>query len=280
MNWDDLRIILAIRDSGTYAGASTRLRLDETTVARRLARVQRALGVTLFDPVEGVRKPTPQCEAILAKLLDIERQINEVGKLSSEQPKAVGRFRIASTNSIAEEILAPRTAEFLAGNPGITLQFLTGNENVKLSRWQADLAVRLRKPERGEFTISKLADIRLYLLNTARASRDGGEALVCAYPDDLELTPESLALAERGLQTQARCFTDNIRVVRALVQSGACTGILPEYMCGDLLDDPDAATLLRERREAWLLVQPHLKGNAAARLVIDWVRGCFKTLNR
>ena len=44
MNWDDLRIIAAVRDEGTYAGASARLRIDETTVGRRLARIQRDLG--------------------------------------------------------------------------------------------------------------------------------------------------------------------------------------------------------------------------------------------
>src|SRR3954454_12749182 len=58
MNWDDLRIIAAVRDQGSYAGASARLRLDETTVARRVARIQGSLGVTLFDAVDGARKPT------------------------------------------------------------------------------------------------------------------------------------------------------------------------------------------------------------------------------
>lgn len=45
MNWDDLRIVAAVRDEGTYAGASARLRIDETTVGRRLARIQRTLGL-------------------------------------------------------------------------------------------------------------------------------------------------------------------------------------------------------------------------------------------
>ena len=53
MNWDDLRIIAAVRDEGTYAGASARLRVDETTVGRRLARIQRDLGVPLFDAIDG-----------------------------------------------------------------------------------------------------------------------------------------------------------------------------------------------------------------------------------
>ena len=70
MNWDDLRIIAAVRDEGTYAGASARLKIDETTVGRRLSRIQRTLGLRLFEAVDGVRKPTRQCEMVLAHVQD------------------------------------------------------------------------------------------------------------------------------------------------------------------------------------------------------------------
>src|SRR5216683_1232935 len=68
MNWDDLRIIAAVRDEGTYAGASARLRIDETTVGRRLARIERALGLRLFEAVDGVHKPTRQCDTVLGHI--------------------------------------------------------------------------------------------------------------------------------------------------------------------------------------------------------------------
>ena len=48
MNWDDLRIIAAVRDEGSYAGASARLRIDETTVGGRVSRIERALGLRPF----------------------------------------------------------------------------------------------------------------------------------------------------------------------------------------------------------------------------------------
>ena len=200
---------------------------------------------------------------------------------ASIRPGATGRFRIASTNSIAEEILAPRAADFLTRNPGITLHFMTSNENVNLSRWQADFAIRLRKPERGEFMIAKLADVRLYLFLPTDTRDEDARNLVCAYPPELDPAPESRELAGRGLQSRARCVTGNIRVIRALVQSHACAGILPEYLCRDLLGEPRlTATLLSEHREAWLLIQQHLKRNPAARLVTDWVRACFEAISR
>jgi DNA-binding transcriptional LysR family regulator len=130
MNWDDLRIVLAVRDSGTYAGAAARLRIDETTVARRLARLQQDIGVALFNAVDGMREPTSHCTAILAHAQEIARHVERIGEVGRSTQGPAGRFRIATTSSIAEELLAPAAAELLAASPGLTLQFMTSSENV------------------------------------------------------------------------------------------------------------------------------------------------------
>jgi len=279
MNWDDLRIVAAVRDEGTYAGASARLRIDETTVGRRLARIERALGLRLFEAVDGVRKPTRQCETVLAHVQAMAGHVAEIGKVGESLPGLTGRFRIASTNAVAEELLAPRTGRLLVQNPGLALQFLTSSENVKFSRWAADLAIRLRKPDKGDFTISKLAEVRLYFIEPVAAP--DFEPVVCGYPEDLGSIPESQFLKARGLQQRARCVTDNVRVIRKLIQSHQALGILPEHSCAELLADRRLrATLLPRRRDVWLLVQNHLKRDPAARAVIDWVRDCFQEFSR
>jgi DNA-binding transcriptional LysR family regulator len=264
-----------VRDEGTYAGAGVRLRIDETTVGRRLARIERALGLRLFEAVDGVRKPTRQCEMVLAHVQAMAAHVADIAKVGASLPGLTGRFRIASTNAVAEEILSPRAAAFLAHNPGLALQFLTSSENVKFSRWGADLAIRLRKPERGDFTISKLGEVRLYFIEPAAAPEF--EPVVCGYPDDLGSIPETQFLRARALQPRA--VTDNVRVIRELIQSHQAAGILPEYSSGELLADRRLrATLLPRRRDVWLLVQNHLKRDPGARAVIDWVRDCFHEL--
>jgi len=275
MNWDDFRIVAAVRDAGTYAGAGVRLRINETTVGRRLARIERTLGIRLFEAIDGMRRPTRQCEIVLSHVQAMAGHVAEIGKVGENSPGLTGRFRIACTNTVAEELLSPRVAAFLAHNPGLALHFLTSSTNVKFSRWQADFAIRLRKPERGDFTISKLADVRLYFIEPADAPES--EPVVCGYPDDLGAIPETQFLTARGLQQRARCVSDNIRVIKRLVHAGQAVGVLPEYSCADLLTDRRLrATLLPRRRDVWLLVQNHLKRDPAARVVIDWVRDCFQ----
>jgi DNA-binding transcriptional LysR family regulator len=279
MNWDDLRIVAAVRDQGTFAGASARLRIDETTVGRRLARIERALGLRLFEAVDGLRKPTRQCETVLAHVQAMAGHVAEINKVGESLPGLTGRFRIASTNAVAEELLSPRAGHFLSENPGLSVQLLTSSENVKFSRWEADLAIRLRKPDKGDFTISKLAEVRLYLIEPATES--DVDPVICGYSEELGAIPESQYLKARGWQQRARCITDNVRVIRRLIQSHQAIGILPEYSCQELLGDRRLrATLLPGRRDVWLLVQNHLKRDPAARAMIDWVRDCFQELSK
>ncbi len=279
MNWDDLRIIAAVRDAGSFAGAGASLRLDETTVARRLARIERTLGFRLFEAVDGRRKATSPCEAVLTHVQAISGEVAAIGKIGVKGAGIAGRFRIASTSTVAEQFLSPRAGEFLARNEGLTLQFLTSSENVKFSRWEADFAIRLRKPDKGDFTISKLGEFSLYFVEPA--TKAIADPIVCGYPDALASIPEVQFLKGRGLKDGARCITDNVRVIHALLQSHRAVGILPDYLCGELLADRRLRlTELKRRRELWLLVQNHLKRDAAARLVIDWIRDCFADLSR
>ena len=276
MNWDDLRIIAAVRDEGTYAGASARLRIDETTVGRRLSRIERALGLRLFEAADGVRRPTRQCEAVLAHVEAMATHAAEIGRLRESLEGPVGRLRIASTNTTAEEVLSPRASDFLRAHPGLTLQFLTSSENVKFSRWEADLAIRLRKPDKGDFAISRLGDIKLYYFEPVATE---AEPMLCVYPDELGAIPEMQFLRTRKART--RCVTDNVRVIRSLIRAHQAAGVLPEYLCAGLLSDRRLrATLLPKRRDAWLLVQNHLKRDAATRVTIDWVRACFQEMSR
>ena len=279
MNWDDLRIIAAVREAGSFAGAGTSLRVDETTVARRLSRIERALGLRLFEAVDGRRKPTAQCEAVLAHVQAMAGQVAAIGKIGAKGAGLTGRFRIASTHTIAEEFLAPRAGALLSRNEGLALQFLTSSGNVKFSRWEADFAIRLRKPEKGDFTISKLGELALYFIEPATDVVEN--PIVCGYPDMLDLIPEAQFLESRGLKEGSRCITDNVRVIHALLQSHRAVGILPDYLCGALLADRRLRlTELKRRREMWLLVQNHLKRDGAARLVIDWIRDGFSDLSR
>jgi DNA-binding transcriptional LysR family regulator len=278
LNWDDLSILAAIRDTGTYAGAGHHLRLDETTISRRLARIQQQLKAPLFEAVDGRRRPTAYCRKVLEQVDKMARLADTINRINPMPGHPLGHIRLAATPSIAETILAPELPEFLIDNPGITIEVTTGNDNVDFSRCEADLAIRLGKPEKGAFQISKLADIPLYLFKPKKMATT---PLVCCYPDNLDQTPEWRMLHDLGLASDTRMVTANISLIKSIIRSQKGIGILPHYMADDLLQDPSLdAECLETHREAWLLLQPHLKQDLATRLAINWIRRCFGEMEK
>jgi DNA-binding transcriptional LysR family regulator len=283
MNWDDLRIVAAVRDSGTYMGAGRRLRINETTVARRLTRLQKSLGVKLFDAVDGVRVPTAACLSVLASVDAMTAHALAIThlKAASRHAGLAAKFRIATTNALAEEVLAPQLPTLLRQHPGLTVHLLTSSTNVNFSRWEADIAIRLKKPDRGDFTISRLATVPLYLFEPINPLADAPlkerrRPTICTYPDDLDDTPETKYLIAQNLKADARCISANGHVIRRMVQSHTAIGVLPAFLCADLLTDSQLrVTKLPQPREVWLLVQDHLKRDTSTRTMIDWIKHCF-----
>lgn len=276
MHWDDIRIVRAVYLAGSYASAARRLGVNPTTVPRRLARLEKRLGVTLFEAVDGSRRPTDACERIIALSETMAHQAEKIANLADDVAPQPERRRIAATDSVSAYLLAPRLAEFLGQSPDISLEFFVSTENVDFSRWEADIAIRLQRPEKGDFVLSKLMDFDLFLIEPANGTKsDGG--IVCAYPDALSGTPESRFLAATGMSRHARCVSKNVVLLKALIQQGG-TGILPGYMCAGLLTDPRfRVSKLPEQRSAWLLVQSHLRNDPTTRRVIDWIRSCAVT---
>src|SRR5262245_13275356 len=77
INCDDLRILTAVQECGTYAAAGKGLRLDETTVGRRLSRLETSLGLKRLDAVDGRRRPTQAAQALLRHLEAMTRHVDD-----------------------------------------------------------------------------------------------------------------------------------------------------------------------------------------------------------
>ncbi len=276
MNWDDLKVAIAVHRSGSYAAAAARLRVDETTVARRISRLQRDLGIVLFDAVDGGRQATEAGAKVLKQALEMAGPAEEIETHGAAIETAAKTFRIATTDSIAVRVLSPRVTALLNEFPGLKIEFLASTENVNFSRWEADAAIRLHKPERGDFLVSRIAAIRLYLI--CPRVHDGAETpMLYAYPEELDASPESRFLQAADLNSTVRCITKNLLVAEQLIRSGQCGGVLPGFMCADLRENPHfEVTELPEPRNVWLLLQPHLKDDPMTRTIVSWIKTVLK----
>lgn len=271
MNWDDIRVVRAVFQNGSFAAAARQLGVNPTTVPRRLERLERTLGYRLFEAQDGARRPTPECARLLEFSEPVARQMEQIQSLGDAATTIVERRRLATTDSIAAALIAPALPAFLAHHENLAVDLLASTTNVDFSRWEADIAIRLKRPARGNFVLSRLGAFSLYLCTPL----DDGDAasLVCGYPEELADTPESRFLAETGLAARLRVRTMNLLVIAELLASGQCAGILPGFLVNRLPADRQfRLEALPGTRSAWLLVQPHLRNDPPTRHVVEWLK--------
>lgn len=285
MNWDDLRIVCAVYRFGSFLRAAREIAVDETTVARRLARIETALGRRLFDTVDGIRSPTEACQAMLPSLLAMEKAAHDVRALTESGNEPLRKFRLATIPAIAEHFIAPAVPALLAAEPGLALIIDTGDHNVDMSRWEADLAIRLGRPSRGAFNMRRVGLLDFHLVCPKRlAATSGGrrarnrleaDALI-AYPDSLAEMPEMVTLLRMEKSRPVRVQTSDIGLIRALLAEGVGIGVLPGFALGPLRgDDRLEIHRLEAHREVWLLTQSHSRDDPLAKRLAAWCASLF-----
>lgn len=150
MQWDDLRIILAIGRAGSLAGAARDLGVNHSTVFRRLNTFEENLGVRLFDRLPSGYALTVAGEEMRASAEMVEREIDRLDRrITGQDLRLHGSLIVTTTDTLATGILGPHIARFKRAYPDVDLELILDNQNFSLSKRQADVAVRptLTPPE-------------------------------------------------------------------------------------------------------------------------------------
>ena len=144
MQWDDLRIFLAVARAGSISGAATRLGVQHSTVSRRLRALEERLGTRLIERKTSGNELTEAGEDLQLSARKIEAEILEFeGARSGEDTGAAGELRITAINNMASSVLMPVFARFSAAYPDIELHVQVSNKFVRLAERDADIAIRL-----------------------------------------------------------------------------------------------------------------------------------------
>lgn len=155
-NWDDLRVFLALAREGSLTGASRRLRAGVATVSRRIERFEAALGVPLFLRHQSGYSLTDQGMALMPRAEAAEEALAGLRREAGEQDKIRGHVRIASIESLITPLLVPALAPLMAAHPGLDIEILFSTQAVNLHRRDADLALRMLRPDHGHLRVRQL----------------------------------------------------------------------------------------------------------------------------
>ncbi|MYM62687.1 LysR family transcriptional regulator [Pseudomaricurvus sp. HS19] len=149
MNWDDLRVFLAVARCGSLSGAGQQLGLQHTTVSRRLRAMEAGLGVRVLERCRGGYGLTTAGESLKATAERVEKEIlGSEDVLLGRDRLIQGPLRVTVVNHIAYALLMPMFAGFSQRYPEVELQIQASNAYISMPHREADVALRvIQMPE-------------------------------------------------------------------------------------------------------------------------------------
>jgi DNA-binding transcriptional LysR family regulator len=142
-DWDDLRVFTAVARHGSTVAASRALDISQTTVARRLDRLERHLKVNLFERLQSGCRLTSSGADLLPFAERVEAEAEVLADRAAQRTRGLsGIIRVTTNEVFANLILTPALAEFAELHPNIRVQLIVTNEMLDLLKGEADIAVR------------------------------------------------------------------------------------------------------------------------------------------
>jgi DNA-binding transcriptional LysR family regulator len=276
LDWDDLRYFLAAIRAGTLAGASRAMRVEHTTIGRRLSSLERALGapVVLRGP-EGL-KLTPLGESLLPIAEQMERSVAAARDQALERR---ARVRLAMPSGLSA-LFGARIAELQKQHPKLSVEILSGSRPVDLKKGEADLAIRIAAVTDKELVTRKICENgwALYASETYLSRRGAPRDLddlaghdVIGYDPALASVPAALWLEPRAANANVVMRSREVTDMLAATLSGVGLAVLP-CMAAEL--EPKLTRLSKgmvATRPAALVYRRELKLSRELRAVIDMV---------
>lgn len=286
MQWDDLRVFLAVAQAGSLRRAARALGLGQPTVMRHVRQLEHNLGSRLFERTpDGHRLTTwgqhllPMAQSMADAATAIDRRRMTFGDDTG------GVVRLAASEWVAR-FLAPRLATVSGAQRDLTVELVEIHADPDLDRREADLLIRHGLPARGHLvriglgTVAAAVYGATSLVEAQPAARTEARWRACpwvAYDAPHEYFRSMAFLLAHLGDLRPRIRANRFSLQLEAIRAGAGLGVLPCFL-GD--DDPALVRLTAPIDELGadygLLVHPDLRTVPRVRRLIDWVRAAFK----
>lgn len=282
MLWDDLQVFLAVHRRGSHKAAARALSVDPTTVGRRLAALEAAVGARLVVRTPDRVLATPvglalatHAERIEAEVLAAERE------LEARDVRVEGALRVTAGDGLVHYVLLPALAELRREHPALAVELRADTRVLDLSRREADVAVRLARPKEPALVARRLGTLPFALFaSQAYLDRRGAPRSLAAlaahdwigFEASLDNLPQFRWL-RRSIPEPRYVLRANATTTQVLAcADGHGVALLP------LLVAPREPRLRRllprlvgPSRDMWGVVHADLRGNPRVQIVLAWL---------
>lgn len=275
MNWDDLRIVLAVGRAGTLASAARMLLVDATTVGRRVAAIEGALGARLFDRSSNGYIPTDVGHRALVRAETVESEMQSLrNEIEGTDLRIEGRVRLTGLDAIFDHLIIPRLPRLLDRHPGLEITFSSNLDFVDLSRREADIALRSREPQHPDSVGRELGQLA-QAAYAATGFQSGDRPALIGLPREYEGAEFSRLLLDHFPSGYFAARANSEGHIRALVKAGVGIGVL-DCFAGDR--DPGLTRVVADpvwTQAAWAEIHVAMVKAPRIRAVTDFLRDVF-----
>lgn len=279
LDWEGLRTLVHVCQSGNMSAAARELGVNQTTVARRIARLEDRVGYAVLRRDGRGIVATPRAQTMLQTALQM--QSNVLDFLAQEpvaDPNALsvgGVVRLTGVGAILQNCVAPHMASLHHRYPKIALELIGANRNLNLPQREADIAIRLARPDDGAFHIRRIGNLESGIYcNLDGMSADAVDPATLPWidlDDSLADKPEQQWLARHFPHRTTIGYANQASIMVAMMAGHACCAVLP--LCVG-----ETAEFLRrldgyrpDGREVWLLIHQDKRHLPHVRAVVDWL---------
>lgn len=279
LDWDDLHIVLAIATSGSLSGAGRMLNISHATVFRRLGKIERRLGVKLFERSRTGYNPTVAGEEAAAAAKRIEHEVLHVERhIIGRDLHPSGTVRVTTTDTLYYGLLSPIFTRFRNCHPSINLEIVISNDLFDLSKREADVAIRPSSSPPEALVGRMIGTIAQAVYR--RSDRESQHAENHVFLSGPWIGPDESMIyrdLERWMSRHGVLEIANYRINSLMgmfeaVRDGAGMAVLPCYLADD---DSNlirmSGTISELATELWLLTHQDLRQTARVRVLLDYI---------
>ncbi|WP_338424689.1 LysR family transcriptional regulator [Sphingopyxis kveilinensis] len=290
-DWNDLKAFLAVAETGSTLAAAQAMRVSQTTVARRIAALEAATGVTLFERRQAGYALTPVGEAMLASAAAVRDAAARFGEAAGARSRDTGgTVSLTVMEIIAVTILPPILRDLRAEHPGIHIQLDTSDEPRDLAAGAADIAIRSSKQPAGAGLVGRRIADNPWTVYCSRdyADRNGvprSREQLAMHPfiggGGGVWEPYQAWLRQYGLEASVVMQYDTATGLLSGVRAGMGLTVLPAYLADR---EPDLIRCIPPKSDdttgLWLLTHERLRHVPRVRLVLDFLAKELTKLGR
>lgn len=283
MEWDLLRTFEAVARLGSLTAAAKALGVSQSTVSRQLARLEANGREANGSPLllrEAPLRLTERGSALLAAMQPMVDAALAARSALEDTPELHGEVTLTTVGELLRWDLTPRLPEFYRAYPRLRLRILASNRVSSLAAGEADVALRMARPERGELVARKLR-AESYGYFAAASLELHARVAWLGLAGSLAELPEQRH-AERAFAGRSpRLLVEDFEALGLAVEAGLGAAILPRRLAARLREVVEVAAWQvgapgREHiasRDIWMIVHRSKQQVPRIRALMGWLAG-------